>query len=73
MNADLIRARIDEGLVVPLMWLVIFLGFLLNLTDGIDVIAMSVAAPSLAAAWNLEHAALGPLFSTALYGIAILL
>ena len=31
MSADLVRARIDEGPVVPLMWLVVLLGFLLNL------------------------------------------
>ena len=37
MSADLVRARIDEGPVVPLMWLVVLLGFLLNLADGIDV------------------------------------
>ena len=71
MSADLVRARIDEGPVVPLMWLVVFLGFLLNLADGIDVVAMSVTAPSVAAAWGLERAALGPLFSAALFGMAI--
>ena len=71
MSADLVRARIDEGPIVPLMWLVVFLGFLLNLADGIDVVAMSVTAPSVAAAWGLERAALGPLFSAALFGMAI--
>ena len=71
MSADLVRARIDEGPVVPLMWLVVFLGFLLNLADGVDVVAMSVTAPSVAAAWGLERAALGPLFSAALFGMAI--
>ena len=71
MSADLVRARIDEGPVVPLMWLVVFLGFLLNLADGIDVVAMSVTAPSVAATWGLERAALGPLFSAALFGMAI--
>lgn len=71
MSADLVRARIDEGPVVPLMWLVVFLGFLLNLADGIDVVAMSVTAPSVANAWGLERAVLGPLFSAALFGMAI--
>ena len=71
MSADLVRARIDEGPVVPLMWLVVLLGFLLNLADGIDVVAMSVTAPSVAASWGLERAALGPLFSAALFGMAI--
>ncbi|MDG1654771.1 MAG: MFS transporter, partial [Luminiphilus sp.] len=71
MSAELVRARIDEGPVVPLMWLVILLGFLLNLADGIDVVAMSVTAPSVAKAWGLERAMLGPLFSSALFGMAI--
>ena len=71
MSADLVRARIDEGPVVPLMWLVVFLGFLLNLADGIDVVAMSVTAPSVANAWGLDRAVLGPLFSAALIGMAI--
>ena len=71
MSADLVRARIDEGPVVPLMWLVVLLGFMLNLADGIDVVAMSVTAPSVAASWGLERAALGPLFSAALIGMAI--
>lgn len=71
MSADLVRARIDEGPVVPLMWLVVSLGFLLNLADGIDVVAMSVTAPSVAGAWGLDRAALGPLFSSALFGMAI--
>jgi len=71
MSAELVRARIDEGPVVPIMWLVILLGFLLNLADGIDVVAMSVTAPSVATAWGLERATLGPLFSAALFGMAI--
>ena len=71
MSADLVRARIDEGPIVPLMWLVVLLGFMLNLADGIDVVAMSVTAPSVAASWGLERAALGPLFSAALFGMAI--
>lgn len=71
MSADLVRARIDEGPVAPLMWLVVFLGFLLNLADGIDVVVMSVTAPSVAADWGLKRAALGPLFSAALFGMAI--
>jgi AAHS family 4-hydroxybenzoate transporter-like MFS transporter len=71
MSAELVRARIDDGPVVPLMWLVVGLGFFLNLADGIDVVAMSVTAPSVATSWGLERAALGPLFSAALFGMAI--
>jgi len=71
MSAELVRARIDAGPTVPLMWLVVFLGFLLNLADGIDVVAMSVTAPSVAVSWGLERSALGSLFSSALFGMAI--
>ena len=71
MSAELVRARIDAGPTVPLMWVVVFLGFLLNLADGIDVVAMSVTAPSVAVSWGLERSALGSLFSSALFGMAI--
>ena len=71
MSAELVRARIDEGPVAPLMWLVVALCFLLNLADGVDVVAMSVAAPSVASEWGLARGALGPLFSAALVGMAI--
>ena len=53
MSADLVRSRIDEGPVVPLMWLVVLLGFLLNLADGIDVVAMSVSFSG-ELAWELH-------------------
>jgi len=51
--------------------LVVALGFLLNLVDGIDVVAMSVTAPAVANDWNLERLALGPLFSAPLVGMAL--
>ena len=68
---SVVREHLDQGPITPLMLLVVALGFLLNLVDGIDVVAMSVTAPSLASDWNLERLALGPLFSAALVGMAL--
>ena len=66
-----VREHLDQGPITPLMMLVVALGFLLNLVDGIDVVAMSVTAPAVANDWNLERLALGPLFSAALIGMAL--
>jgi len=66
-----VREHLDQGPITPLMMLVVVLGFLLNLVDGIDVVAMSVTAPAVANDWNLERLALGPLFSAALIGMAL--
>ena len=49
-----VREHLDQGPITPLMMLVVTLGFLLNLVDGIDVVAMSVTAPAVANDWNLE-------------------
>lgn len=69
--SDIIRRRIDEGPVTLTMMMVIFFGFLLNLVDGIDVVAMSVSAPSLIKEWGVTRAELGPIFSAALIGMTI--
>lgn len=71
MTSESVRARIDEGHTTPLMWLVVILCFLLNMADGVDVVAMSVTAPSIAIDWQLDRIELGPLFSAALVGMAI--
>ncbi len=70
-DTNLIRNRIDTGPVTPVMLLVIFFGFLLNLVDGFDVVAMSVSAPSLIKEWGVTRNELGPIFSAALVGMAI--
>ena len=71
MTATIIRERIDNGPVNLTMVLVVLLGFMLNLVDGFDVVAMSAAAPSLIEEWGVSRAELGPIFSSALIGMAI--
>jgi AAHS family 4-hydroxybenzoate transporter-like MFS transporter len=71
MSISVVRARLDEGPTGSLMWVVVFLCFLLNLADGVDVVAMSVTAPSVANEWLLDRSELGPLFSAALVGMAV--
>ncbi|MEM8935724.1 MAG: MFS transporter [Pseudomonadota bacterium] len=70
-SKDEIRARIDDGPVVPMMVVIIGIGFLLNLVDGFDVVAMSVAAPSISEDWGITAAEKGWILSAALVGMSI--
>lgn len=71
MPSNSIRERIDNGPLTPMMIVSVAIAFLLNVLDGFDVIAMSVAAPSLVADWGVSRAELGPIFSAALIGMAV--
>lgn len=71
MAIKAIRERIDTGAVTPMMLAIVFIGFMLNLVDGFDVVAMSAAAPSLLTEWEVSRSELGPIFSSALIGMAI--
>ena len=71
MRIKAIRDRIDSGSVTPMMLVIVFIGFMLNLVDGFDVVAMSAAAPSLQEDWGVSKTELGPIFSFALIGMAI--
>ena len=66
-----IRERIDSGPVVFNQYLIIFVCFLLNVADGFDLLAMSMAAPSISADWEIDPKALGVIFSAALAGMII--
>src|SRR5258707_1022173 len=70
-TTSLIRDRIDSGPFVATMFLVVAIGFLLNLVDGFDVVAMSVAAPSLTSEWGITDKQKGFILSAALFGMAI--
>ena len=70
-TGDIVRDRINSGPMTPVMMMVVFFGFLLNVVDGFDVVAMSAAAPSLSSDWGVSRAELGPIFSAALFGMAI--
>ena len=50
---------------------VIFICFLMNMLDGMDVMVISYTAPSIAKEWNIDTAKLGLVFSAGLLGMAI--
>lgn len=68
-QANIIRDRIDNGPVSFAQFLIIAIGFLLNCVDGFDVVAISVAAPSLSASWSISSVELGYILSAALFGM----
>jgi len=70
-DSNIIRQRIDNGPLTPSMMIVVGIAFMLNLLDGFDVIAMSVAATALASDWGVTRGQLGPIFSAALVGMAV--
>lgn len=68
---ELIRDRIDQGPITTMMVTVIGIGFMLNLVDGFDVVAMSVAGPSITAEWGISDGEKGWVLSAALIGMAV--
>lgn len=62
---------IDETRISTLQFTTIFVCFLMNMLDGMDVMVISYAAPSIAKEWAVSPAALGIVFSTGLLGMAI--
>ncbi|MEC7291491.1 MAG: MFS transporter, partial [Pseudomonadota bacterium] len=70
-RVQVIRSRIDNGPMTSMMFIVIGIGFLLNLVDGFDVVAMSVAGPSITADWGISDGEKGWILSSALIGMAI--
>lgn len=55
----------------PLRIAVVFICFLLNAIDGMDIVIMSYVAPVLKKAWDLSPEALGLVFSASLAGMAV--
>ncbi|MHA8106868.1 MFS transporter [Aquirufa sp. 5-AUSEE-100C1] len=52
-------------------YLAIFICFLMNMLDGMDVLIISYAAPAIAKAWSITPANLGVVFSSGLVGMTI--
>lgn len=61
----------ERGRWTPLRIAVLFICFLLNAIDGMDIVIMSYIAPTLKAEWSLSPEALGAVFSASLAGMAI--
>lgn len=70
-QSNIIRDRIDNGPVSFAQFLIIGIGFLLNCVDGFDVVAISVAAPSLSTSWAISSVEIGYILSAALFGMMV--
>jgi len=66
-----LRELIDQGPLSGLQFRVIALCCVINMIDGLDVLAISFAAPPIATEWELKATALGGVFSAGLVGMAI--
>ncbi|MBB4105269.1 MFS transporter [Allorhizobium borbori] len=61
----------ESGGWTPLRIAVVFICFLLNAIDGMDIVIMSYVAPVLKSAWQLSPEMLGTVFSASLAGMAV--
>lgn len=52
-------------------YIAVFICFLMNMLDGMDVLIISYAAPAIAKAWNISPANLGIVFSSGLVGMTV--
>ncbi len=66
-----LRDLIDKQPMTSLQIGVVWVCFVLNMLDGMDVLLVSYAAPVLAEQWGIEPQSLGGIFSAGLFGMAI--
>lgn len=64
-----IKAIIDNRNLSGLQYATIFICFLMNMLDGMDVLIISYTAPSIAAEWAISSEMLGIVFSGGLLGM----
>jgi benzoate transport len=65
------KALIDKNPMTGLQYSTIFICFLMNLLDGMDVSVISYTAPAIAKAWDISPQALGTVFSAGLFGMTV--
>ncbi len=65
-----VQRFLNEHPFSPFQWLIFALCFCVVLMDGFDTAAIGYIAPSLVAEWGVERAALAPVLSAALFGLA---
>ena len=70
-QANIIKDRIDNGPMTFAQIIIVAIAFILNCVDGIDVVAMSVAAPVLGAEWQISPVQTGYILSAALVGMCL--
>ncbi len=65
-----VQTLINEHRFSRFQWLVFAMCFVIVLMDGFDTAAIGFIAPSLLSEWNIGKAALAPVLSAALFGLA---
>lgn len=65
------RELIDTTPVARVQIAVVAVCFILNMLDGIDVLAVSFAAPPITREWSLTSSAMGTVFSAGLIGMTL--
>ncbi|TVZ15981.1 MFS transporter [Maribacter sp. MAR_2009_72] len=66
-----ISLQLDERAISKLQYATIFICFLMNILDGMDVLVISYCAPAIAKSWAIGPEALGMVFSAGLAGMAL--
>ncbi|WP_345416341.1 MFS transporter [Halioxenophilus aromaticivorans] len=66
-----IRSRINEGGISLRQILIVGVCCLLNVADGFDVVAISMAAPHIADSWGISATTLGVVLSAELVGMMV--
>jgi MFS transporter, AAHS family, 4-hydroxybenzoate transporter len=66
-----IKDLIDNRPMTTLQYSTIFVCFLMNMLDGMDVMIISYTAPAIAKAWSMNQGALGIVISAGLFGMTL--
>ncbi len=66
-----VKNIIDNSKLGWLQYSIIFVCFLMNMLDGMDVLVISYTAPSIAGEWDVSSEALGIVFSAGLLGMTL--
>jgi MFS transporter, AAHS family, 4-hydroxybenzoate transporter len=65
------KILIDNSHLSSLQYITLFVCFVMNMLDGMDVLVISFTAPAIAKAWSVGPETLGMVFSSGLFGMTI--
>jgi len=65
------KSLLETAPISTLQYATIFVCFLMNILDGMDVLVISFCAPAIAQEWGVSKVALGIVFSSGLVGMTI--
>ncbi len=65
------KSIIDNSPISNLQYATLFVCFVMNMLDGMDVLVISYTAPAIAKAWSISPQTLGYVFSSGLLGMTI--